>query len=360
MNTCRRAWPPRADKYAVVRTLSHRDNNHLMSTHHLLTGHLQPGAFFDKVASRDDWPNYSSALDYLRPRSDGLPSGINLPTFLREGPLTWPGQYTGFLGPRFDPLQITRDPNKPNLGLDCLEPAPGIDVIRLNDRHALLDEVDRQQARLSDLAAARRISDQQQLAFSMLTSGRIARAFAMDRETGGRPAIVMAGMRSANSYSWRGGWWKSAMPVVQANMGGVQNWDTHGNNFGKLRNELLPPLDQGVAALLDDLESSVVCWTKRWWCFWVNSAERPKISTQGTSPIPGRDHWGRCFFGLFAGAGVRGGQVIGRSDAIAAYPATTPYTPDDVGRYPFIMPWGLGPGGRGSRSPGLNRPVHFQ
>src|SRR5436190_86902 len=70
----------RADKYAVVRTLSHRENNHLVATHHLLTGHQQPGAFFDKVASRDDWPNYAGALDHLRRRTDGLPSGVNLPT----------------------------------------------------------------------------------------------------------------------------------------------------------------------------------------------------------------------------------------------------------------------------------------
>ena len=78
----------RADKYAVIRSLAHRDNNHLVATHHVLTGHQQPGAFFDKVASRDDWPSYSSALDYLRPRTDGIPSGVNLPTFLMEGPLT--------------------------------------------------------------------------------------------------------------------------------------------------------------------------------------------------------------------------------------------------------------------------------
>src|SRR5579872_852182 len=56
----------RAHQYAVVRSFSHRDNNHLMSTHHVLTGNIQPGAFFDKVASRDDWPCYSSALAYLR------------------------------------------------------------------------------------------------------------------------------------------------------------------------------------------------------------------------------------------------------------------------------------------------------
>ncbi len=318
----------RADKYAVVRTLSHRDNNHLMSTHHLLTGHLQPGAFFDKVASRDDWPNYSGALDYLRPRTDGLPSGINLPTFLREGPLTWPGQHSGFLGPRFDPWQITRDPNLPDFGLDSLAPAPGIDVNRLNYRQALLAEVDRQQAQLAGLAAARRLTDQQHLAFSMLTSGRIARAFNMDREPAavrnryGRHAFGQSLLLARRLV-------EIGVPVVQANMGRVQNWDTHSDNWGKLKNSLLPPLDQGVAALLDDLASSGLL-DETLVVLLGEFGRTPKISTQAPSPIPGRDHWGRCFFGLFAGAGVRGGQVIGRSDAIAAYPATPPYAPDDV------------------------------
>ena len=95
----------RANKYAVVRSLSHRENNHLVATHHVLTGHQMPGAFFDKVASRDDWPSYSSARAYLKPRDDGIPSGVNLPTFLMEGPLTWPGQHAGFLGPKYDPWQ---------------------------------------------------------------------------------------------------------------------------------------------------------------------------------------------------------------------------------------------------------------
>src|SRR5439155_16676018 len=112
-----------ADRFALVRSLAHRDNNHLVATHHVLTGHQQPGAFFDKVASRDDWPSYASALDYLRPRTDGLPSGVNLPTYLMEGPLLWPGQYAGFLGPRHDPWQITRDPNLANFGMDSLQPA---------------------------------------------------------------------------------------------------------------------------------------------------------------------------------------------------------------------------------------------
>src|SRR5436190_3716314 len=154
----------RADKYALVRSLSHRENNHLVATHHVLTGYPQPGAFFDKVASRDDWPCYAGALDHLRPRHDGVPSGVNLPTFLMEGPLTWPGQHAGILGPRHDPWQISRDPNAADFRVDSLRLAPGIELDRLNDRHALLDQVNRQQERFAELGASRRLSDQQQLA----------------------------------------------------------------------------------------------------------------------------------------------------------------------------------------------------
>jgi Protein of unknown function (DUF1501) len=320
----------RSDKYAVVRSLSHRDNNHLVSTHHLLTGHFQPGAFFDKVASRDDWPSYSSALDYLRPpRSDGLPSGVNLPTFLMEGPLTWPGQHSGFLGPRHDPWQITRDPGAADFGLDSLRPAPGIDVTRLDDRRALLAEVDGQQARLAGLDAARRLSDQQRLAFSILASGRIARAFAMDQEPAavrdryGRHPFGQSLLLARRLV-------EVGVPVVQANMGRVQNWDSHSDIFRNLKTRLLPPLDQAVAALLDDLEAPGLL-DETLLVLLGEFGRTPRLSVQRGQTTAGRDHWGRCFFGLFAGAGVRGGQVIGRSDPIGAFPATNPYSPDDVG-----------------------------
>jgi uncharacterized protein (DUF1501 family) len=319
----------RADKYALVRSMSHRENNHLVATHHVLTGHQQPGAFFDKVASRDDWPSYAATLDQMQPRHDGLPTGVNLPTFLMEGPLVWPGQHAGFLGPRHDPWQITRNPNLPDFGMDSLLPAPGLDVNRFDDRRSLLGQLDAQQADLAGLPESRRLSDQQQLAFSILSSGRIARAFAMDQEPTavrdryGRHAFGQSLLLARRLV-------QAGVPVVQANMGGVQNWDTHGNNFGKLRNELLPPLDQGVAALLDDLGSSGLL-DETLVLMMGEFGRTPRISPQPGTPAAGRDHWASCFFALFAGAGVRGGQVIGRSDAIGAYPATTPYAPDDVG-----------------------------
>ncbi|HEY7314536.1 MAG TPA: DUF1501 domain-containing protein, partial [Gemmataceae bacterium] len=94
--------------------------------------------------------------------------------------------------------------------------------------------------------------------------------------------------------------------------------------FPTLKNRLLPPLDQAVAALLDDLEATGLL-DETLVMMLGEFGRTPKIVNAG------RDHWAPCFFGLFAGAGVRGGQVIGKSDKIGAYPATTPYSPDDVG-----------------------------
>jgi uncharacterized protein (DUF1501 family) len=313
----------RADKFAVVRSLSHRENNHLMATHHVLTGHPQPGAFFDKVASRDDWPCYAAGLNYTRPAADGTPAGVNLPTFLMEGPLTWPGQHAGFLGARHDPWQVTRDPNAPDFRVDALRLDPAVAIDRLGDRRTLLEQIDQQQTWLADVAETRRLADKQEQAFSLLTSGRVAQAFDIDREPlstrerYGRHAFGQSILLARRLV-------QAGVPVVQANMGRVQNWDTHGENFTRLKNQLLPPVDQGVAALLDDLEATGL----------IDDTLVLVLTEFGRSPKinnAGRDHWASCFSGLFAGAGVRGGQVIGRSDKIGGFPVTVPYAPDDIG-----------------------------
>ena len=319
----------RADKYAIVRSLAHRENNHLVATHHVLTGYPQPGAFFDKIASRDDWPCYSSGLHYLQPRNDGIPTGVNLPTFLMEGPLTWPGQHAGFLGPKHDPWQIASDPNAANFRVDSVRLAPGLEIERLRDRRALLAEVDHQRKQFEELAECRRLSDQQQLAFSILSSGKIARAFELDREP---PAVRDRYGRHSfgQSLLLARRLVQAGVPLVQANMGRVQNWDSHSHIFPTLKNRLLPPLDQAVAAMLDDLEATGLL-DETLVLMLGEFGRTPKLSLLPGQKVVGRDHWAPCFFGLFAGAGVRGGQVIGKSDKIGAYPATTPYTPDDLG-----------------------------
>ena len=123
---------------------------------------------------------------------------------------------------------------------------------------------------------------------------------------------------------------QAGVPVVQVNMGRVQTWDTHSGNFKSLKDRLLPPTDRGVSALLDDLAShgmlddTLVVVTGEF-------GRTPKIgSSTGNNNTPdGRDHWSACFSAAFAGAGVQGGQVIGQSDRMGAYPASTAYSSAD-------------------------------
>jgi hypothetical protein len=283
----------RADKLAIVRTMSHSFTNHLNATHELLTGHPQPGAFFDKIASRDDYPCFASAIDYLRPRTDGVPSGVTLPTFLMEGPLVWPGQHAGFLGPRHDPWQIRKDPNRSGSAFEGLALPAGLTVERLDRRKSLLDQMSMCPDLLTAHAKAANdpFADQVERAYSLLLSGKVARAFDLShedpklRDRYGRHMYGQSLLLARRLI-------ETGVPIVQVNMGRVQTWDTHSANFQSLKQRLLPPLDRGVAALLDDLalrgllEQTLVIVTGEF-------GRTPRIgaSTGNVNSRDGRDHW---------------------------------------------------------------------
>jgi uncharacterized protein (DUF1501 family) len=101
-------------------------------------------------------------------------------------------------------------------------------------------------------------------------------------------------------------------------------WDTHQNNFADHKNKLLPNLDGGFSALLDDL--AVRGLLDETLIVWLGEFGR----TPAINKAAGRDHWAACNTVLFAGAGIRGGVVHGSSDRTAAYPATQPVTPEDL------------------------------
>lgn len=337
------------DKMAVIRTMSHKDNNHLMSTHHVLTGEKQPGGFFDKVASRDDWPAYSSALAFLRPRNDGIPSGVNLPTFLEQGPLTWPGQHAGLLGPNFDPWQISSDPNHKDFKVGNLTLSPGVTVERLGRRQGLLSEVNRQQRALQEVAETSRLSNDQGLAFSILTSSGFTRAFELQRESD-KVRERYGRNQTGQSLLLARRLVEVGVPIVQVNVGRVQNWDSHSNIFPTLKDRLLPPLDQGVSALLDELSESGRL-DETLVLMMGEFGRTPKINKN-----KGRDHWGPCFFSVFAGAGIPGGHVIGKSDKTGAYPVTHAYSPNDLGATVYHL---LGIDPESVVRDRLNRPVRL-
>jgi hypothetical protein len=311
----------RMDRWALVRSLSHGDNGHLPATHRLLTGAPMPnqrGSDLDNVLSRRDWPCYAAGLHAVRPRRDGLPAGVTLPHSLIEGPLTWPGQHAGFLGPGHDPLLVTQDPNSPTFRMDALSLPAGFDRERMKRRRRLLGR-----------DAGGPFRTHQERAFDLLSSGRVAGAFRLDREPDrvrdryGRNAFGQSLLLARRLV-------QAGVGVVQANMGIVQSWDTHDDNWGKLKSRLLPWLDRALAGLTDDLEAegrlgdTLVAVVGEF-------GRTPRISTLPGARKPGRDHWARVYSGLFAGGGVRGGRVIGASDRTGAAPVTPSYTPYDIG-----------------------------
>lgn len=319
------------DRWAIVRTLAHREHNHLLATHVALTGRPTPvprgGSDLDRVETRNDFPNYAAALDFIRPRTDGLPSGVSLPNYLIEGPLTWPGQHSGFLGAKHDPWQINGDPNDKDFRMQALAMRDGVSANRLQSRRQLLDHLNRGHGLLGG-EETQSLREQQNLAYGLLTSGKLTQAFELNRESDetrdhyGRNKFGQSLLLSKRMI-------EAGIPVVQATMGIVQTWDTHTDNWGKLKNTLLPQLDQGLAALTDDLTSTGLL-DETLVIVMGEFGRTPKVTTLPGQTIPGRDHWAHAYSGLFAGAGISGGQVLGQTDAQAAYPVTNSWSPADI------------------------------
>ncbi len=322
----------RSEQLAVVRSMSHGDNRHLSGTHNILTGMEQifrGDSNQDKSLNRVDSPCYGGALNYLRPSPDGLPSQVTIPNPLNEGNLIWPAQHAGFLGPKYDPFQVTGDPNSDRFRVDELSLVDGISAGRFEGRWQLLNQVAKQRRAIEDSNAGQQLNDYQNAAYSMLSSGRLTKAFDLDRETpetrerygrNSRGQTLLLARRLV----------EAEVPFIQCNMGIVQSWDTHINHFPRCKTELLPATDRGVSALIDDLtdqgqldETLIIV---------VGEFGRtPRISPLAGQEVPGRHHWAHGYTAVFAGGGVQGGQVIGRTDNIGGYPVTTPWHPNDIG-----------------------------
>lgn len=306
-----------ADRFAVVRSLTHDDPAHLSSVHHLTTGRHAPKVKSDADGpSRRDTPHLGSVLAHLRPRRDGLPPFVTLPWIVSHpaapGGIA-PGQNAGWLGTPYDPFVLTGDPNAPGFAPPGISSA--LEPDRLQARRRLLGE-------LTSVAAP---ADFHARAFDLLTSPQAQAAFRLDREP--------AGIRERYGRNIHGQALLLARRLVEAGVrlvcvnwhqDGRNFWDTHGDNFNRLKRDLMPPTDQGLSTLLEDLEQrglleeTVVAWVGEF-------GRRPQISAGNA----GREHWPFCYSGILAGGGIRAGQVFGRSDRQAAYPTENPVSPAD-------------------------------
>jgi hypothetical protein len=325
----------RMDQWALVRSMTCNPmfGDHRRAVQGLLAGvdELPPGA--GVAASRHDWPSWCAGVEYFRKTQNGLPASVMLPSEVVDpGSGLYPGQNAGLLGAKYDPFQVRSNPADPKYQADeSLRLPAGMTIDRLASKRELLNALDRQRSHLDQALDASEYELARREAFNVLTSDRLAKAMAVEDESAavrdryGRHVYGQSMLMARRLI-------EAGVPIVQANVSYYAMWDTHNNNFPALR-DLLPQLDGGVSALIDDMRASGLL-DETLVVMMGEFGRTPKLVKPDGSvsffTSAGRDHWMNCYFGLFAGAGVKGGQVIGRSDAIGAYPVTRPYRHSDV------------------------------
>jgi hypothetical protein len=327
-----------ADKLAVVRSVTHPSNEHEASVYHMLTGKPNPSLRVPtNVRKRSDFPNIAGVMSYFS-KPGGLPASVTVPGPIGHDGITYAGTYAGFLGPRYDPLEL-RGPPQTGEPPFALTPPKDVATGRLRSRQTLLRQIESRERALQNHPATRALGGFHEQALRIVASPRAKHAFDLQREPphvreryGINPygdcfllsrRLVEAGVRLV-TMNW----------IYVAKNGRTLNvWDNHGGTpdlggltgYAMLKaNYCIPPLDRGLSALLDDLgqrglldETLVVVMGE--------FGRTPKIN-----PTAGRDHWGACQSVLLAGGGVRGGQVYGATDKQAAYVKDLPVRPEDL------------------------------
>ncbi len=324
-----------AHRYALVRSLSHNNHNHTPMIYYTLTGREveRPEQDNDvRPPQRTDFPHLGAVLARFKEAPGGLPGYLAIPEVavrsstqgeFKRARTPLRGGGAGFLGPLVEPLAVNGDPGTPE-AVPALSPPADVPAARLERRAALLDLLDLRGPGLPGTATQRAL--QRQAVALTGAGGGTAPAFSLDRE----PAALRARYghhRFGRALLLARRLAEAGVPMVAVHFNEMtvcDGWDTHSKNFTALEGELLPMFDQGLSALLEDLgqrglldETLVVVMGE--------FGRTPKINPQA-----GRDHWGLCQSVLLAGGGIKGGQVLGSSDRIGAYPATDPVDPVDV------------------------------
>lgn len=333
-----------ADRYAVIRSMSHSVPVHDVANKMLLAGQSLPAV---------DAPSFGAVVSKLRPATTSVPSHVWLQKFGGGAAPPEPAYLTGgFLGMAQSPLLIGDNhddhPANPAFRVKAFDTAEGVTLNRLDARRQLLNQVDAPAGRLNIApteSTARGPASHSQFrerAFDLLSGSQSRKAFDIEQEAppirdryGRHPLgqnlllarrLVEAGVRLVNVVAWTG------LAAGEKFMS-VETWDMHGNAgidiFANGWNGLgwaLPKCDEAVSALLEDLaargllDSTLVVLVGEF-------GRTPRIS-RGSAAI-GRDHWPNCYSAMVAGAGIRGGTIYGASDQQASYVKDRPVSPED-------------------------------
>src|SRR5689334_8148853 len=318
-----------ADKFSLVRSFRHHNSDHGPADHYILTGYFPTAGFNPSLSPNNQRPSVGSVVSKQLGPKGSVPAYVALPK-------VHPSGGPAYLGANHAPFVIDADPSAPNFSVPDLVPPPAIASNRLDDRRKLLDEVDRFHKSVESKANAQAgaLGAFRDKAFELMTSRQAKEAFNIHAEADK--------LRDEYGRHSLGQSCLMARRLVEAGVRCVtidhSNWDTHDGNFAVLKNTLLPVYDSAISTLFRDLadrgmlDSTLVVVTGEF-------GRTPRINKNA-----GRDHWGPAFTVLLGVGGIKGGVVVGKSDARAEKPASDPYGPEDLFATMFTL-MGIDPKG---------------
>lgn len=314
-----------ANKFSLVRSCYHtaaavHDTGHqMMQTGRLFTGGINT-------------PHAGCALEFLRGRKNELPAHVVLPEPMGPTGGNLPhGQDAGFLGKAYDPFALMADPSKPNFKVPDLLPPAEIGEARLKRRKELREVIEGTIRNFEGSAQAELMDANFAAAYRLMTSEKAREAFDLGKE----PAKV----RDRYGMTRFGQCCLLARRLVERGVRFVTlntfitvfneiTWDIHGSkpftSIAGMKEIVAPMYDQGYSALIEDLAERGMLDTTMVACL-AEFGRTPKVN-----PAGGRDHWPQCWTVNFAGGGVKGGRVVGKSDDIGAYPTERPVAPKEI------------------------------
>jgi hypothetical protein len=313
----------------VVRSMHHTVNNaHALAVYTSLTGHDRGDGNVAIGTAPTDTPSLGSVLAMLRPPRQTIVPNVCLPYITKEGAggPPQPGFFGGYLGNSHDPLFVLKDPNAADFAVPELTLLADVSFERLAARRELIGHLQQHFTGGPARAAVEALDGFQGRALDLLTSETTQRAFRISdeadpvRESYGRNIygqsvllarrLIEAGTRMV-TISWA--------PDANA------TWDTHGGNFKKLKETLLPQFDAACTSLVTDLADRGLL-DRTLVAVLGDFGRTPKVNANDG----GRDHWNYCYSLMLIGGGVKQGFIYGSSDPTGAFPASDPLVPGDI------------------------------
>jgi hypothetical protein len=277
-------------------------------------------------------PHMGAVVSHLLGKKGDLPPFVVLPELMGRGGGNLPnGQAGGFLGKAHDPFALMADPSKPNFKVPDLLPPDLIGAVRLERRKKMREIVEGAVREFEASEDARLMDANFQSAFRLMTSEQARAAFDLSKEPDsvrdryGRNRFGQCCLLARRLV-------ENGVRFVTVNtfltVFGETTWDIHGSkpftSIDGMKNIVCPLYDQAYSALIEDLHQRGLLKNT------MVAALSEFGRTPKVNPAGGRDHWPQCFTALFAGGGVQGGRVIGKSDPIGGFPVERPVMPGDL------------------------------